>query len=153
AVEQAEEEDGEPDARGPREDVDVDVEAAAQDRADDVREPLEQDVGAEEGQDRVKGQESPDRIAEEERAQPVEESEVDLGVPVDAGERAAEAPVHAEERVARDELAGAEVVELELVARQGVADVADAEEAALERAVAQLGDELVARDPLGQVAR
>ena len=63
-----------------------------------------------------------------------------------------EAAVGADQLVAEEELAGpGQVGQLELVAGDGVAQVAHAEEAALDDAVEQLFNQLVAAHPFGVV--
>src|SRR5262249_37445783 len=71
----------------------------------------------------------------------------------DAGQTVGDGAIGAEERVAADELAAAEVFELEAILRDGVAEMAEVGVAALEDAVDELADELLARHGLGQIGR
>src|SRR5262249_22963100 len=147
AVEEPEEVSGEDRAALPGEDVDVDAEDM-----NEVCHALEENVGGEERQDREAREEPADLRAEEQRRELLQETEVDLAAVVDAGQTIGEQAIGAEQRIAGKKLAGAaEVLELELVLGDRVAETPEAEVAALDDAVEELGDELFARDLLGQV--
>ena len=96
---------------------------------------------------------APDRRAEEDRRQLLQEPQVRLAALVDAVERARERGVGAQQLVAVDELARAQVGHLQIVVRQRVAQVPDREPAVGDRVVEQLVDHLLLRDLLGQRAR
>ena len=115
---------------------------------------FEADVGPAEGQHQEESQEPADAGAEGGGAEPLEPAQVDLAAAVDAVERDRQLAVEADERVAAHQFAGAfQVGQLELVARDGVAQVAHVQVAVLGHAVEQLFGQLVAGNLLGHVLR
>ena len=109
----------------------MDVGKCVDDRPDEVLETFQDDEGPAEGERHEAAQPPAELRPEGERAGALEEAEIDLAPVVDAVKPAGERRVGAEQGVADEELAGAgEVGELEGVPRDGVAEVADPEEAA-----------------------
>jgi len=91
---------------------------------------------------------------EAQRRRPLQVADVELPRPVHPVEQRPQAPVEADERVALEEvLRLLDVGQLELIARDRVAQLAERQEAVTDDAVEQLGDHLVERGPLDRAGR
>jgi hypothetical protein len=124
-------------------------------QADQVEHLLNEDDSGEgraERQRQEEGKPPARACAEGQGTGPLQPAQVELAAAVHPRGPVPQFPVGAEERVAAQELARAgQVGKFELVARQGVAQVAHVQEAAFGDPVEQLLDELVAGDALGEV--
>ena len=126
-------------------------------QAEQVEDFLDHDDGGEGSAERQRHearQPPPGPGAEREGAEPLEPAQIDRAAAVDARRPHRQLAVGAQQRVAAQELAPAgQVRELELVARHGVAQLAQRQEAALGHAVEEFLHQLSVGDALGEILR
>src|SRR5262245_21000287 len=96
----------------------------------------------------VQRQPAAQKSPKEHRAETLQEPQVYRAAVIDAVEGEGQLAIRLEKTVADDHLAGRHVGQLQLVARDGVADIAHVEEAALGHTVEQLLNDLAQREPL-----
>ena len=123
-------------------------------RAHDVLRAFEADERGAHREHHVAREEAPRGRAEGDRAAALEKAQVDLSAAVDAVEGRGEAIVELEHRIAACELARAgEIVELQVTARDRVAELAERQEPAEDDVIDELVHELLRRHALGDALR
>ncbi len=126
----------------------------AHDGIHDVLQAFERQKRAAERNGGVAGQESSHGSAEGQGTEPLWPSQIDFAAAVDAVERGGELPVGLQQLVAQQKLADAgQVGQLEVVARQRVAQIAHGQEAPIDDAIQDLVDQFLASNPLGRTLR
>ena len=137
--------------------MDVDMRIGRQQlqtQVDDFLGALEGHDGAAKRQGQVKRQETAGAGTESGGAEALEPAEVNFAAMIGAGQNIGQPPIGLDQRVAAEELAGAaQVRQFQLIARQGVAQVAHRQVAVVDNAVEQLLNQLVECDLLGQILR
>ena len=123
-------------------------------RRDDVLHPFLNQKSAAKRQDDILRQESPQRRAECQRAEPLRQREIDFAAMVNAVHVLGQLPVRLQQLVSQDQLPDAgHVGHLEIIARQCIAQISHRQKSSLDDAVQQFVDQLLARHLLGQVLR
>ena len=104
-------------------------------------------IRAAKGDRQVAGQETPGVRAKGQRAQRLRQAQIDFSRPIDSVERLAEQAVGAQHLVAVEYFFGIfYIVQFEIVARDGVAQVSHVQKSAFDNQIEQLFDQLAARD-------